>query len=785
MVRISNPEVQQFEKDHTNRVRKAGADGTLFLKRNGDFPLSKADKIALFGVGARRTVKGGTGSGDVNVRKYVTVEEGLENAGFEIVSKPWIDSLEKIMTDARNAFTKGIRDKAEAEGKSGIFIGISSTMEEPSYSIAIEGESDTCVYVLARSSGEGKDRQMKGGDILLTDDEIRDISICHEKYERFMLVLNVGGVVDLTPVLFVENILLLGQLGIATGDILADIVLGKSNPSGKLTATWAPIDLYKSTEGFGDKDETEYKDDIYVGYRYFSTNDIKPTFAFGHGLSYTDFSIKDVMVSKTEDEITASATVVNTGKYAGREVVQVYASVPSVKLDQPALRLVGFAKTKMLSVGESEKIELQISYRNLASFDEAADSFVLEAGEYVFRIGNSSDNTVVAGCLSIDHVDLGKDVITRSEKLSSYADRLAGFTDEELALLCCGNFERATDKNSSAIGSAGVHVAGTAGETSGHLIHKGVEQLYMADGPAGLRISKTYQALGDKVFGGDGGLAVFLEYMTEWEKKLAAAKMDNLTEEEKNAPEYYQYCTAIPIGTAIAQSLDEHVAEDMVDLVGEEMEMFGIHLWLAPALNIHRSPLCGRNFEYFSEDPMISGKMAAGITRGVQSHKNCGVTIKHFACNNQETNRFVSNSVVSNRAMREIYLRGFEIAVRESAPAAIMTSYNLINGEHSCSNKWLLTDVLRNEWGYDGLVMTDWNVTGGFGNGAEKRDNKYPIASSAGCIKAGNNLIMPGGEYDIEDILSGLNDENHPYHITRDDLLANAAEVLSCIEKLK
>ena len=250
--------------------------------------------------------------------------------------------------------------------------------------------------------------------------------------------------------------------------------------------------------------------------------------------------------------------------------------------------------------------------------------------------------------------------------------------------------------------------------------------------------------------------------------------------QNENEPVYYQYCVAIPIGTAIAQSWNDSLAESMGDLVGSEMEIFGIHAWLAPALNIHRSPLCGRNFEYYSEDPLIAGKMAAAITRGVQKHPGRATTIKHFACNNQETNRYFSNSIVSKRAMREIYLKGFEICVKEAQPHFIMTSYNLINGVHACNRRDLLTDILRREWGFEGVVMTDWLVTGGMG----ERGTKWPCASAAGNVKAGNDITMPGIPSDRRDILSALSDPSHPYALTRADLLTSAIRVLRMILKL-
>ena len=273
-VRIDSPDVQTFETEHIAAVRKVAPECMVLLKNDGVLPLSGTGKIALYGSGARRTIKGGTGSGDVNVRHFVNVEEGLENAGFEVTTKAWLDGYDKIVTDAKAAFFGAIRKEAEAAGAKGMqmmLFAMGRVCPEPEYELPLDGEGDTAVYVLARNSGEGADRKPEAGDINLTETEIRDILALNKKYEKFVLVLNVGGMIDLKPVEEVPAILLMGQLGMATGDALADVVLGKAYPSGKLTMTWAPIEDYASTEGFADPNDTYYKEGIYVGYRYFDT----------------------------------------------------------------------------------------------------------------------------------------------------------------------------------------------------------------------------------------------------------------------------------------------------------------------------------------------------------------------------------------------------------------------------------------------------------------------------------------------------------------------------------
>ena len=302
------------------------------------------------------------------------------------------------------------------------------------------------------------------------------------------------------------------------------------------------------------------------------------------------------------------------------------------------------------------------------------------------------------------------------------------------------------------IGDASTQVAGGAGETSHALVQRGVPSLVMADGPAGLRLERVYTLT------------------ARGEAHAAAA--------DAAGTKYYQYATAIPIGTALAQSWNETLVFDIGVLVGHEMERFGVQIWLAPALNIHRSPLCGRNFEYYSEDPLLSGRMGAALVRGVQSHPNCAAAIKHFACNNQETNRYTSNSVLRQRALREIYLKPFEICVREARPRTVMTAYNLVNGEHASSSVELLTYVLRDEWGFDGFVMSDWFVTG-IGTAPDEPAQSARYASAAGHVRAGNDVTMPGSVQDLREILAAVDNPTHAYPLTRADLQRSAMHLLA------
>ena len=742
--------LQRYETDHAERIRPLLPECAVLLKWGGDFPLDGTGKLALYGSGARHTVKGGTGSGEVNSHYFVNIEQGLAAAGFEITTKAWLDAYDGILIAAKKQFIADVKARAGQNRTNPIMEGLGAIMPEPEYDLPTDGEGDAAVYVLSRISGEGNDRTYERGDILLTDTEQRDIAELHRKYAKFMLVLNVGGPVDLTPVSQVDNILLLSQLGADTGTALADLITGKSYPSGKLTTTWAAADGYPQIGDFGSKDDTRYKEGIYVGYRYFDSVGVKPMFPFGFGLSYTRFEISDAAVSVDGEHIGVSAEVKNIGRRAGKEVLQLYISVPRGRLDRPFQTLAAFAKTKELGSTESQRVYLQSDLSDLASYDTENSAYVLEKGDYVLRLGTSSADTSVCGIVRLDgeitvrrvrHIGGTPDfsdwkpqssekeplpdnvpVITISaeciqtetvqyDKSPEIPQKVKELTDRELACLNVGAFDPKKGAL-SVIGNAGRNVAGAAGETTSRLKAKGIDCLIMADGPAGLRLSKDYTK--DKKGVHPMG-STLPETLLDFLPKPAAFLLRLLTPKPRKGAEIlHQYATALPIGTAIAQSWNRELACTCGSLVGDEMERFGVHLWLAPALNIHRDIRCGRNFEYFSEDPLISGTFAAELTKGVQRHHGCAVTIKHFAANNQEYNRYANNSMISERALREIYLRGFAVCIREAQPHALMTSYNLLNGEHTSQRRDIIEDYLRSECGFDGVVMTDWLAGNGF-----------------------------------------------------------------------
>ncbi len=793
--------MNNYEIQHLQMIHSGLAECTVLLKKDGRFPISAPGKIAAYGSGVRKTVKGGTGSGEVNSRFFVTVEQGLKDAGFTLTTASWLDAYDQIYVEARKAFVNDIKKKARELHTQAVFLGMGAVMPEPNYHLPLDAEGDTAIYVLSRTSGEGNDRVAIPGDYLLSETEKRDILALNEKYDNFMLVLNVGGPVDLSPVQEVKNILVLSQLGVETGAVLADILLGKAYPSGKLTATWAKAENYPDVGNFGDINDSFYKEGIYVGYRWFDAAKRELLYPFGFGLGYAEFAVSEETVSVSGDTVTVSALVQNVGDLPGKETVQVYLSCPQGKLDKPVKELAGFAKTMELAPGAKEPLTVSFHMADFASYDQESASYILEHGHYIVRCGTSSSDTKAVAALALGETvtvrqvenllcDPGfadwKPQITEEpidipvialdaasfttesvdyQEEEALAPEVSGMTGEELCLMNIGAFN---PKGGilSVIGNASMTVAGAAGESTGLFRERGIPSMVMADGPAGLRISAQYYE--DKKGVHSYGAAI-PETVLEFMPKLLQMITGNTAKLPKGATLKDQYCTAIPIGTAVALSWNVDFAQACGDMIGSELERFGVHLWLAPALNIHRTAMCGRNFEYYSEDPVISGMFAAALTKGIQSHPGRGVTIKHYCANNQETNRYFTNSVVSERAMREIYLKGFQLCIREASPKAVMTSYNLLNGVHTSESRALCTGILRREFGFEGVCMTDWLATGL----APAKGSIYTVPDPAKIAAAGGDLYMPGSKFDYKKMLKGL----HEGRVSETQLKINATRV--------
>ena len=810
--------VMKRELDNRKIARRAAAEGMVLLKNEGQhLPLKEGTKVALYGVGASRTIKGGTGSGDVNERETVSIYQGMKNAGFEITTEDWIKAYDEQYQAARYAWRDEIEEKASSlEDQVAGFFNVYSTtpFRMPAGAPITQTDAEVAIYILSRVAGEGADRFDAEGDYYLTKEEKQQLSDICSMYKHVIVAVNTGGLADLSfmdEYSNIEALLQIVQPGMEAGNAFADIISGKVTPSGKMTDTWAyKYEDYPNSKTFshnnGNVDKEYYTEGLYVGYRYFDSFDIPVRYGFGYGLSYTTFETKVLATELKENKkIVVETEVTNTGDtYSGKEVVELYATCLAGKLEKEYRRLVAFAKTGLLAPGQSEKLTLEIGLDKLTSYSEKEAAWILEKGTYVIWAGNSLEASAPCAVLNLDkEVVLTKtqnicplkegmeEMKQSSEKMNQKLEALLKVAEEEkvpimelkaadvetcvveyrsnaecvpeearkfvdtlskekLVALASGDPGKGQGSN---LGSAGISVPGSAGETNNCALEDGIPGIVLSDGPAGLRLMKHYNVYEGKIvnkpfkFSLEGGL--FCE-----------------GEPADPGETWYQYCTAIPVGTLLAQTWDTALIEEVGEMIGGEMEEFSTTLWLAPGMNIHRNPLCGRNFEYYSEDPLVAGKIAAAMTNGVQKVPGCGTTIKHFACNNQEDNRKGSDSIVTERTLREIYLKGFEIAVTEAQPMSIMTSYNLINGVHAANNEDTCTKAARCEWGFQGMIMTDWTTT-----------EDGPDCTASGCMRAGNDLVMPGAFSDRDN----LNQELAYGTLSMDDLKACISRLVNIV----
>ena len=643
-------------------IRKAAAEACVLLKNDGTLPLKKDEEVAVFGRCQLDWFYVGYGSGgDVHPAWRVNLIDGLKNAG---------QKHNAALVERYAAWTK---ENPADHGWWGHWPFSHPEMELDEETVkAAAKTAETALVVIGRAAGEDRENTLEKGSYYLTEEERMMLDLVTENFAHVAVILNVGSIMDMAWVedygTRISAVLCVWQGGMESGNAAADILCGKTSPSGRLSDTIARYYVdYPSSKNFGGKEYNNYAEGIFVGYRYFDRFSSKSVlFPFGFGLSYTKFKTEAGDFSHMGGELTVTARVTNTGTMPGKEVVQLWCSAPVGALDKPKRVLCAFAKTEELYPGESGTVTLRCTDQDFASYDESRHAFVLESGQYRFVIGEQEIGTF----------RISEDRIVRScrpLKLSSDKLRQVILTELPARIKAAPAYGTLDDVK--------------AGKLSLEAFTAGLSVEVTADGPAGLRLQK--------------------------------------------------FSSLMPIGTALACTWNTELVEALHQKLGEEMTHYGVDVHLGPGMNIHRNPLCGRNFEYYSEDPLLTGKIAAAAVRGVQSrgHASCP---KHFACNNQETRRNQNDSRLSERALREIYLRGFEICVREAKPLTIMTSYNKVNGVWAHYHYELATSVLRCDWGFEGVVITDWWMQHAASPEFPKlRDNAYRL-------RAGVDVLMPG-----------------------------------------
>ncbi|MBE6759167.1 MAG: beta-glucosidase [Ruminococcaceae bacterium] len=726
-----------FSYDKFSAVaRQVIAEGCVLLRNeNSALPLLPGSRAALFGRTQMNYFKSGLGSGGLVNTRYVTgIYEALKDSG-DIALDPEVRQAYELWTKD-HPFEIG-----DGWSRHPWFQQEMSLDEELVRTAALN--NDAAIVIIGRTAGEDRDNMDEPGSWQLTEGEEQMLDVVCRHFERTVVLLNTGNIIDMT---WVEKydpsaVMYVWQGGQEGGCGVADVLSGRVNPSGRLTDTIArSVADYPSANQFGDKEKVIYTEDIYVGYRYFET--LAPEavlYHFGEGLSYTEFSHRPLSFSRNDGSVTLRHSVTNIGDAAGKEVVQVYARLPQGKLGKPALTLCGFAKTDILQPGETAEVEFTITDDRLASYDDSGVTgsrccFVLEEGSYEILAGHSIRGLASAGsfdigstvvlsrhrqaCAPVEQFDRLRPVngsasrepvptqdipytVSRAENLPVEIPRTeyCGFKLEDVVSGKCTMEQfvaQMTDDDLCCIvrgeGMSSPRVTpGTAGAFGGvteRLVEQfGIPAACCADGPSGIRM--------------DCGNTAF----------------------------------SMPNGACQACSWNEALVSELYIMEGLEMRKYQVDNLLGPGINIHRHPLNGRNFEYFSEDPLVTGRMACAQLKGLRDSGVTG-TIKHFACNNQEFYRRMVNAVVSERALREIYLRGFEIAVREGGARSVMTSYNPLNSCWTASQYDLVTTILREEWGFDGIVMTDWWAMG-------SEEGKEPSVSNvASMIRAQNDLFM-------------------------------------------
>ena len=781
-------------KRHIALSKEAAKEGMVLLKNDGDLlPLAKGSKVALFGKASFDYVRGGGGSGEVTVSYARNLYEGF--------------SLLKDKVSVFEELSAFYRDNVKEQYQAGRVPGMTIEPEIPAELLKkAKAFTDTAIISICRFSGEGWDRKsivdtenknlcisedamakqsaeiFEDGDFCLTRAERAMVDAVTENFEKVIVILNVGGMVDscwFHDDARIQSVLMAWQGGIEGGLAAAELVMGEGNPSGKLVDTFArELSDYPSTAGFHESERfVDYAEDIYVGYRYFETipgADKKVNYPFGFGLSYTDFSLTAGAAYEEDGRIYVPVMVTNIGKRAGKEVVQAYFGAPQGKLGKPAKQLAAFQKTRLLQVGESQSIILSWRVEDMASYDDLGkikeSAYVLEKGTYCFFVGVSVRDVAVLDFRYEMREDTVVKQLSRKCAPTSLKKRmLADGSYEELPLATPVDPDANELVPLSVEETDGFSPAARAGKRYHLWVNTAAQQHHflreVAEGT--ITLDEFMAQLSDEdiahLLGGQPNTGVANTF--GWGNLPDYGVPNVMTADGpaglRIAPECSVCTTAWPCATQLACSWNEELVEQVGEAGGAEVKENNIAVWLTPAVNIHRSPLCGRNFEYYSEDPFLTGKLAAAMVRGIQSN-HVGAAVKHFALNNKETNRKNSDSRASERAVREIYLKAFEIIVKEAKPWSIMSSYNIVNGHRASENRELLEDILRGEWGFDGMVTTDW-----WTNGEHYKE-----------VKAGNDVKMATGfpERLMEALEKGI--------LTREDMEICAKRVLELILKV-
>lgn len=750
--------------------RKAAAEGAVLIKNdNKVLPIKSGERVSVFGRIQKDYYRSGTGSGgSVNVTYTTNLLDGLR------------DKKTVRLNEELAAVYESWRNENPFDNGGGVWAGEPWNQKEMPLTEELVAEarkrSDKAIVVIGRTAGEDKDNADAPGSYELTADEMDMLKAVAAHFEQVAVVLNVSNIIDMSwmdskefkyPV---KAVIYAWQGGMEGGNAIADILAGDVTPSGKLTDTIAySITDYPSTANYGGEEKNLYQEDIYVGYRYFETFcPEKVHYEFGFGLSYTEFEISEVKAERVTEEgqeyLIIKAKVKNKGEeYAGKEVVEVYYEAPQGKLGRPRKTLGAFAKTKLLQPGEEEILTIKMPVAVMAAYDDSGSTghpfcYVLEAGEYYLYAGNSLRNTVSVAIEGRKSYKLQELIIV--EQLSQAMAPTEDFTRvkpgrrkedgsyepvyEEVPKLALSMEERIQvnlPKEYPYTGNKGLTLKDVAaekvsmGEFLAQLSNEDLAALVRGEGMCHPQVTPGTASAFGGVTDSLLGFGIPLACTSDGPSGI---RMDG----------GYK-ATQVPIGTLLAATWDTALIEELYEMEGKELLSNSIDMLLGPGMNIRRSPLNGRNFEYFSEDPLVTGKFASAVVKGIMKGGS-NATLKHFACNNQEKLRFRVDAVVSERAIREIYLKGFEIAVKEGGANGIMTSYNPINGHWSASNYDLNTTILRGEWGFQGIVMTDWwaimnDVILGKASGeeADRKNTHY-------MVKAQNDLYMVVSNFGAE-----------------------------------